>query len=236
MHNKLRIHIFQHVSFEGPAALKAWAEKNGHLLSYTRFYNNEIIPEPDEIDWLVIMGGPMGVNDQGQYPWLKTEIEYIRMAIEQSKVVIGICLGAQLIAKALGARVYRGPLPEIGWFPIRIDQKVANLNDLAFLPPEIDVFHWHQDTFEIPDGANALASSAAFPNQAFIFRNHALALQFHFEMDEPALENMISHGNSELVSGKWAQTAPEILSRLSLIEDNNAVLFRLLDTMAGRYQ
>lgn len=234
MHNKLRIHIFQHVSFEGPAALKAWAEKNGHLLSYTRFYNNEKPPEHDEIDWLVIMGGPMGVYDQLQYPWLKTEIEYIRVAIEQSKVVIGICLGAQLIATALGARVYRSPLPEIGWFPIRIDQKVANLNDLAFLPPETVVFHWHQDTFEIPDGANALASSEAFPNQAFIYGNRVLALQFHFEMDEPALKNMISHGNSELVSGKWVQTAPEILDRLPLIVENNTLLFQLLNAMAGK--
>ena len=230
----LRIHIFQHVSFEGPAAIKAWADDNGHLLSFTRFYKNEKLPELDEIDWLVIMGGPMSVYDQPQYPWLKTEIEFIRLAIEQSKVVIGICLGAQLIATALGARVYRGPLPEIGWFPIRIDQKVANLNGLAFLPPETVVFHWHQDTFEIPEGAIALASSEAFPNQAFIYGNLVLALQFHFEMDEPALKSIINNGSNELIAGKWVQTAPEILNHQSFIAENNNLLFCLLDTMAGK--
>ncbi|MFO7369844.1 MAG: type 1 glutamine amidotransferase [Bacteroidales bacterium] len=234
MSKTLRIHIFQHVSFEGPAAIKVWAEKNGHLLSYTRFYNNEKIPEPDEIDWLIVMGGPMGVYDQLQYPWLKTEIDFIHKAIVRSKVVIGICLGAQLIASALGARVYRGPLPEIGWFPIKIDRKAAALNGLDFLPPETVVFHWHQDTFEIPDQAVALASSEAFPNQAFIYGQYVLALQFHFEMNYPALENMINHGDNELVAGKWVQTAPEILDRMPLIVENNTRLFQLLDVMANK--
>jgi GMP synthase-like glutamine amidotransferase len=230
----LRIHIFQHVSFEGPAAIKDWAEKSGHQLSYTRFYENEKLPHPDEIDWLIIMGGPMGVNDQQQYPWLQTEMDYILKAIERSKVVIGICLGAQLIAAALGARVYRGSLPEIGWFPVRINQKAANLNGLGFLPPESVVFHWHQDTFEIPDRAILLASSEAFPNQAFIYNHKVLALQFHFETDYPALENMLSHGDHELVAGTWVLTPPEILDRLSLIEENNTLLFRLLDAMANK--
>lgn len=234
MHNKFRIHIFQHVSFEGPAAIQVWADKNGHLLSFTRFYNNEKIPEPDEIDWLVIMGGPMGVYDQEQYPWLKTEIDFVRKAMEQSKVVIGICLGAQLIAATLGARVYHGSLPEIGWFPIKIDQKAATLNGLDFLPSEAVVFHWHQDTFEIPEGATLLASSETFPNQAFLYDNRVLALQFHFEMDEPALNNIISNGSHELIHGKWVQTAPEILDRSSLIAENNALLFRLLDAFAIR--
>ena len=234
MHIKLRIHIFQHVSFEGPAAIKDWADKNGHLLSYTRFYNNEKIPEPDEIDWLVVMGGPMGVYDQEHYPWLKTELEFIRKAMEQSKVVIGICLGAQLIAAALGARVYHGSLPEIGWFPVRFEQKAAILNGLGFLPPEVVVFHWHQDTFEIPEGASLLASSEAFPNQAFLYGNRVLALQFHFEMDESALKNIISNGSHELIRGRWVQTGSEILNQLSMIEENNTLLFHLLDAFAIR--
>ncbi|MBN1142937.1 MAG: type 1 glutamine amidotransferase [Bacteroidales bacterium] len=234
MNITLRIHIFQHVPFEGPAAIKVWAEKNGHMLSYTRFFNNDKLPEPDEIDWLVIMGGPMGVYDQEQYPWLKTEIDFIRKAMEQSKVVIGICLGAQLIAAALGAKVHRGSLPEIGWFPIRINPKAANQNGLGFLPPEAVVFHWHQDTFEIPEGATLLASSEAFPNQAFVYGNRVLALQFHFEMDETALKSIISNGHDELVSGTWVQTAPEILNRLPLIKENNSFLFHLLDGMANK--
>lgn len=228
----LRIHIFQHVSFEGPAAIKVWAEKNGHKLSYTLFFKNDKIPEPDEIDWLIIMGGPMGVYDRHQYPWLDLEIDFIRRAIEQSKVVIGICLGAQLIATALGGKVYRGTHPEIGWFPVKIDQKTASLKGLGFLPTEAVVFHWHQDTFEIPAGAAALASSEAFPNQAFFYGNRVLALQFHFEMDYPALERMISHGRNELVESAIVQSASEIQQQQKQIAPNNELLFKLLDAMA----
>lgn len=233
MYQKLRIHIFQHVSFEGPAAIEDWAIKNGHLLRYTRFFNNDKIPEPDEIDWLVIMGGPMGVYDRHQYPWLDLETDFIRRVIEQSKVVIGICLGAQLIAKALGSKIYRGAHPEIGWFPVKINQQATSLNGLGFLPPEAVVFHWHQDTFEIPESATLLASSEAFPNQAFIYGSRVLALQFHFEMDYPALERMISNGSNELVESATVQSASLILQQQKHIGPNNELLFKLLDAMAA---
>jgi GMP synthase (glutamine-hydrolysing) len=226
---KIRIHCLQHVSFEGPAIIKEWADKKGHLFSFTRFYENDPIPGMQDFDWLVIMGGPMGVYEQKLNPWLITEISLIRGAIDASKTVIGICLGAQLIACALGAEIKPGKMKEIGWFPVYINKSIADPLGLEFLPEEITVFHWHGDTFGLPASTMPLASSGATPNQAFLYKNHVLALQFHFEMNPEALAEITSHGASELISGRYIQHAGTIMKGRHYLEENNAVMKKILD-------
>lgn len=227
----LKIHCLQHVPYEGPAIIQEWALRKGHVFTSTRFYENSILPGLEEIDWLVIMGGPMGVNDSESFPWLDKEINFIRKAIENSRVVIGICLGAQLIAKSLGSDVKKGPHKEIGWFPVTINKIAASQAGLDFLPERITPFHWHGDTFDIPAGAICLASSQAFPNQAFIYRDSVLALQFHFEMDFPAIRAIMANSGKELETSTWVQHADEIIATKNHIADNNELMRKILDRL-----
>ena len=114
----LQIHYLQHVPFEGLGSIESWLHERGHHVSATHMFSGDQLPQLDHLDWLMVMGGPMGVSDDIQYPWLKGEKEFIREAVDSGKVVLGICLGAQLIADALGAPVRKNEYREIGWFPI----------------------------------------------------------------------------------------------------------------------
>ncbi len=226
---KLKILCLQHVSFEGPAIIRDWALRKGHEFNTIHLYSHDEFPDIGNMDWLVIMGGPMSVHDRKRYPWLKLEIAFIRQAIEQSKVVLGICLGAQLIARALGVQVSQGEYPEIGWFPVRINKYAAYKMGFDFLPEEITPFHWHQETFDIPSGAMHLASSTLFPNQAFLYEDKMLALQFHFEMDFAAIQEIIQHSLAESSPEEFVQRANTILENTRHISANNELMCKILD-------
>jgi len=122
----MRAHYLQHVPFEGLASIGRWLDAAGYEISATRLFDPEKLPSLDNIDLLVIMGGPMSVNDEKAFPWLAAEKQFVRDAIDSGKAVLGICLGAQLIASALGARVYPNAVKEIGWFPIHGVETVGN--------------------------------------------------------------------------------------------------------------
>ena len=185
-----------------------------------------------DLDWLIIMGGPMSVNDEKKYPWLKDEIQFINNAILSGKTVIGICLGAQLIAKALGAKVYKNNNKEIGWFNIKFTPEVESIKHFRGFKREEKVFHWHGDTFDLPDNAVLLASSEACENQAFIINEKVLAMQFHLETTKQSLEEMINNGRNELVKSDYIQSDESQLINEDLINQNNELLFGLLSAMA----
>ena len=181
----MKLHYFQHEPFEGLGMIADWAAKQGHVLSCTPFFDpGARLPKLDEYDALVVMGGSMGVYDEDRFPWLAAEKAHIRAAIDAGKRVLGICLGAQLIAACLGAKVAPHTHKEIGWFPVAMTDAGVVHPLLAGFNSAMTVFHWHGDRFEIPAGAQHLMSSAACDNQAFIYGEHVLALQFHLEMDE----------------------------------------------------
>ncbi len=212
----MRIHYFQHVAFEGPAGIGQWANQKGYALSATRFFEKPDLPDiqyPDmqTIDWLIIMGGPMNIYEHDKYPWLKSEKKYIRAAIDAGKTVIGICLGAQLIADVLGARVYSGAHKEIGWFPVQLTGEAIHSDIFGFLPGHLTCFHWHGDTFDLPDGTVHLAKSKECENQAFIYDNRVLALQFHLESTPESVADMISHCQSEIIPGRFIQSAETMI-------------------------
>jgi GMP synthase-like glutamine amidotransferase len=206
----MQAHYFQHVAFEGLGSIDVWLKSNGYHISSTQFYQQTDLPEVDAVDFLVVMGGPMSVNDEAQYPWLAAEKQFIQQFIATGKPVLGICLGAQLIANAMGGRVYPNKEKEIGWWPI---QAVSNNNALAFQFPETaSVFHWHGETFDLPEGAERIAESYGCRNQAFQLGKSVIGLQFHMETTQDSVQALVEHCADELQPSPYVQSATEILS------------------------
>jgi GMP synthase-like glutamine amidotransferase len=229
---KLRIHYFQHVAHEGLGSIGEWISFSGHSLTSTRFFESTGLPEISDIDWLIVMGGPMSVHDERKFPWLAKEKKFIRQAIESGKTVLGICLGSQLVSAALGARVYKNNEKEIGWFDIELTS-FAQAGNLFFdLGKRLEVFQWHGDTFDLPENAIHLAFSEGCKNQAYIYKNKVLALQFHLEPTWELLLEMIEGGREELLPGKYVQAEEDLLKNKQLIESNRKVLFTLLNRLA----
>lgn len=231
--SKLHIHYFQHVSFETPGYIQQWAEVNGHNQSFTRFYEGDGLPAITDIDWLIVMGGPMGVCDTTTYPWLEAEKIFIRSCIDAGKTVVGICLGSQLIAAALGEAVFPNSQKEIGWFDIELTAAGSSCYLFADFPERFSVLHWHGDTFNLPAKALLLAESAACKHQAFLYNNHVLGLQFHFEATHDTLPAMIEHCRHELVKAAYVQEEKELVAGFSNIEANNAWLHIILNRLAA---
>jgi len=177
----MRVHYLQHVAFEPPAAIADWADDRGHDFAGTHLHEGESLPDPDGFDLLVVMGGPMGVSDTGEYPWLDRERDFLRRTLAAETSVLGVCLGAQQLAGALGGAVYPHDHREVGWFPVETTDTAAH-SPLAPLAPEFPAFHWHGDTHEVPAGAHLLARTDACRTQAFLGADGlALGLQFHLE-------------------------------------------------------
>ena len=211
----MKLHYIQHVPFEGLANIGAWAEEQGWTLSATHLYRGDKLPAADEFDWLVVMGGPMNIYEEAQYPWLAAEKEFILDAIETNKVVLGICLGAQLIADVLGGRVFRNRHKEIGWFPVSLRPEGIESAPFNNFPTEFPALHWHGDTFLLPPGAAMLAQSEACPAQAFSFNGgRVLALQFHLESSLESVGLLVENCSDELVDGEYIQKGDAILGKV----------------------
>jgi GMP synthase (glutamine-hydrolysing) len=184
----------QHVPFEGPGSIATVATRRGTPLAVCHPYLGEPLPACPELSGLVVMGGPMGVSDTDSHPYLRDELALIAACVAAELPVLGVCLGAQLLAAALGARVYRGPQLEIG--PGAVALTDAGRSDPvlgATGRDELAVVHWHQDTFELPPGAAWLARSELYPHQAFRVGERAYGLQFHVEVDRALAEGWREH-------------------------------------------
>jgi GMP synthase-like glutamine amidotransferase len=227
-----RIHVLQHVPFENPGCLSDWFEQHNCTVSYNRFYEEGAqLPDLNLFDRLVIMGGPMDVCETEKYAWLEAEKNFIREAIVQGKSAVGICLGSQLIAAALGAAVYPNKKPEIGWFPVYKTAVSANDPFLNDFNTETMVFHWHGDTFDLPPHAQHLFYSEACRNQGFRIGRQVLGLQFHPEVTPKSLKEMINHVGNELVPAQYIQSAGEILGQQEHIAANNQRMFALMNLL-----
>ena len=226
----MHFHLLQHVDFEGPAAIQDWISRQGHTLTKTRFFLDEQLPDLVDFDILIVMGGPMGVDEQQQFPWLNGERVFIQQAIADDKVVLGICLGAQLIARAAGAQVTKNRYTEIGWFPVTTQQQLPALLAGVF-PSEFLAFHWHGDTFEIPHGAVPVASSEACSNQAFVLNERVIGLQFHIETTPESAALLVQNCSDELDGSRCVQSAEMILAETKKFRHINQLLYRLLENM-----
>lgn len=203
----MKVHVLQHVPFEGLGSIEPWLVARGATVSYTRFFESSRLPKPMDLDLVIALGGPMSVNDEADLPWLKEEKRFVAEAVNSGKAVLGICLGAQLIAGARGARVYPGPHKEIGWFDI---ESTSDRPDMFRFPKKMKVFHWHGETFDLPRDATRLARSAGCQNQAFQIGSRAIGLQFHLETTPASTESLIVHCRNELVDGRFIQSEEEL--------------------------
>jgi GMP synthase-like glutamine amidotransferase len=228
----LRMQILQHEPFEGAGLIEDWARERGHAIAITLVYNNEPLPRPNDFDWLVIMGGGMSVNDEDKYDWLKPEKELIRQTIAAGKIVTGICLGSQMIASALGKKVYKNAAKEIGWYPIQLTHDAKRGNILNSNWHNQFFFHWHGETFDLPDGAVHLASSECCTNQAFCLGTRVYGFQFHPETNTQTLLQMVQSGAQELVKDQFVMEPQETLRRKDLINKTKLLVFNWLDDMA----
>ena len=223
----MRAQILQHVPFEGPGSIAQWLESRYDSVQTTHLYAGDHLPAAEELDLLIIMGGPMSVNDESDYPWLVQEKELVRTMVALNKPVLGICLGAQLIANVLGAKVFAGPQKEIGWFPITSSTQRAGVFQF---PDTATVFHWHGETFDLPEGATRLASSPVCDNQAFLVGRNVIGLQFHLETTPESVELMLLNCADELVDGEYIQTADQIKSAdTAVYQGANRLMAAILD-------
>ena len=232
----MNIHYLQHVSFEDLGSMEPLLAGKGHNLTSTKLYSGERCPDSESFDWLIVMGGPMGIYDEGQYPWLREEKEFIKQAIEKQKIVLGICLGAQLIAAALGGDVKKNHHREIGWFEIERHQQIERTGFASVFPPQIDVFHWHGDTFSIPEGAIPVASSQACSNQGFLYNGRVLALQFHLETTLASAAKMIENCRGELDGSTYVQSEQELLEKPERFERINRVMSAVVSTLEATHR
>ncbi len=227
----VRAHFLQHVEFEGLGSIEDWFRDQGVVWTATRFHLNEPLPDIDGVDFVVAGPGPMSVNDEAELPWLRAEKQFLRDAMERGLPVLGVCLGAQLIAASLGAPVYPNPVREIGWFPV---QSEGPSNDAFPFPAELTVFHWHGETFDLPVGAIRLVRSPACENQGFQVGRNVVGLQFHLETTPQSARTLLEHSRHEMVPGPFVQSEDQILmAPASHYADINALMSDLLHYLLG---
>lgn len=222
----MRVLVLQHIECEPPGAYEEVLRERKALLTRVELDQGDRLPDWRDFDAIVAMGGPMSANDDETLPWLTREKRLIREAVQAGVAFWGSCLGAQLLAASLGGRVYAGSRPEVGLMPVRLTRLAATDPVFAGLPPELLTFQWHGDTFELPPGGELLASSDAYPAQAFRWKSRAYGIQFHLEVTpelarqwgevpeyREALEKVLGPGALNDVVADLERHAQQLISR-----------------------
>ena len=204
----MKIHCIRHESFEGLAFIEEWITGKKYSLSFTHVHENQLFPKKIDFELLIVMGGTASIYDESTHEWIAAEKQFISEVIEKKIKILGICLGAQIVASVLGARVYLAPFREIGWFPVKFNPEL--LNKMEFLPSSIITFHWHADTYDLPPGTMNLASSVCTANQGFIKGRQIIGLQFHPEMNKVSIQKLLSAVGDNLCTDRFVQTEYEI--------------------------
>jgi GMP synthase-like glutamine amidotransferase len=226
----MRLHYLQHVPFEGLGNIETWAKNKGFHITRTHLFDDEPFPSTDGFEWLVVMGGPMNIYEETEYPWLVKEKKFIEECLKRDKFVLGVCLGGQLIADVLGGKVVKNKEKEIGWFPVSLTEGdgVGSPFFKGILSPFM-AFHWHEDRFELPASCARLAESQGCSHQAFAYNNQAVGLQFHIDLTCEGVKKLIQHCGEGLAASRYVQTADEMVSNPTAFEKISETLETFLD-------
>jgi len=222
----MRVHWLQHADFEDLGCIAPWLAQQGAEVSCTRLQRGEALPPAAAFDWLIVMGGPMNIYEYEAYPWLRAEKALIREAVDAGKRLLGICLGAQLIADVLGGKVTRNAWSEIGWFDVVLNEAGRRSKFFGAFPQRFSAFHWHGDTFAIPPGAQGLMSSEACAHQAYEFDGRVAAIQFHLEVTAANAREWFEHERP--APARYVQAPEAILAELDRYAENNRLMLQLL--------
>lgn len=190
--------VVKNIGIEGPGLWEGVMEEKGIESRVIEASEEEVPQDPGPYSHVLILGGPMSANEEEKYPFLSREIGLIKNCIESDKPLMGVCLGAQLIAKALGSKVYPATAREIGWYTVELTRSAAEDFLFSFMPPRVTVFQWHGETFDLPPHAVKLAASNACPNQAFRYKHNIYGIQFHLEVDQKMVDSWKEAYNGEL--------------------------------------
>jgi GMP synthase-like glutamine amidotransferase len=234
----MRWHCLQHLPDEGPGHAAAWLAAHDHSLTFTRLFEpNPIFPALAEFDGLLILGGAMSVHDEAEFPWLAPEKAFLRAALQAGKITLALCLGAQLVAQALGGEVRPNPEPEIGFWTVRFSAKALTHPLLRGWPDKVTVLHWHFDTFTVPPGTVRVGMSAGCAAQGFVWGDGIIGLQFHPEMTEEMVEKLIAFENHDAAEeAEFVQTAAQIRSKLKSVWKGRKLIEQLLENMVALHK
>ncbi len=208
--------------------METWFAAHQSQITYTRFYAGDFPPGIESYDWLVVMGGPMGVYDDATLPWLASEKAAIVAAVEAKKIVLGFCLGAQLLALVMGGKVTRNPNKEIGWHLIQKTEAADSIWIGRILPKLLLTFHWHGDTFALPPEAIPLATSEGCMQQGFVIGNRVVGLQFHPEATPSSIQALLGACAEDLTEGPFVQPKQALAGKREDFLANGQFLEKLL--------
>ncbi|MEP6756871.1 MAG: type 1 glutamine amidotransferase [Chthonomonadales bacterium] len=225
----MNILIIQHAEFETAGAILPWAAERNHAVQVVHPYAGESLPEVHSFDMLILLGGPMSVHDEASLPWLVDEKRLTKDALESKRLVVGICFGSQILAEALGGKVFSNEDKEIGWHPIYRTMSFGSHRLLDAVPELQSVFHWHGETFSLPGGALLVASSNCCTNQLFTYGTRALGIQFHPEMTAEVVKAMCENCAEDLLEAPYVQSEEQMLSYPDRFVRNHKVLYDLFD-------
>lgn len=208
----MKMLIITHASFEKPGSILTWAEKHNHTINEVKPYLGEMIPDVSSYDFIVVMGGPQSPLEIDKAPYLLDEITAIKEAIKLNKRLVGVCLGAQLIGEALGAKTERSPNREIGCYPLEMLEAANNDPVFGTMPKLLDVMHWHSDMPGIAEGATLIAKSAGCPRQIYRYGDRIYGFQCHFELTKTLVTSMIESCPDDLKPAQYVMTKEQLMN------------------------
>lgn len=231
----MRVHLLKHMDHIGHGFIDEWLQEQGHPYKVTRVHAGEPFPAIDEFDFLIILGGEMGVYEEEEHPWLIQEKQWIRKVIDSNKRILGICLGGQLIASSMGATVRKHDHSEIGWWPITFKEPAFAHPFLKGINEINTLFEFHYDTFEIPSEAVLLAESKACKRQAFAIGDRILGLQFHPEFNPEIVEHIVNKMGPKIKNGPFVEPINEMLATPERFESSKLFLYTLLNNIESHF-
>ena len=233
----MRLHLIEHdPDYFNETNITLWAKKKGYHVTKTEVFNQQRLPQLDDFDWLMIMGGSQHIWQEEANPWIIGEKKFIREALTTGKNILGVCLGAQLVAESLGSEVFTNIHEEIGWHEVSVSREGKDTFLFRDIPDRFMTFHWHSDHFSLPSGCTRLASSEPTQNQAFIHESYpVVGLQFHPEYTRAIVESYADQYGHEWVPAPFVTGKEDVLVRTKQIPDTYWLMEILLNNMDRQF-